>query len=93
MRVIVRFSLDGDHGNLTSALATILKRGGLPKKKRTGTYEGSEDVSISSLKSTLDDFWDKIEGQTEAKLDHFWMYVDKRTTEASRKKSSRQRAT
>jgi hypothetical protein len=80
MRVIIRFSLDGDDGTLTSALKTILKRNHLSHKRRTGTYEGSgTDVDIDSLKIALDSFWDKIKAQEKANLDHFWMYVDKRS--------------
>jgi hypothetical protein len=88
VRVIIRFSLDGDKGGLTTVLGNVLNKGGLPKKKRTGTYEGSHDVSISSLKSMMDSFWDKLEGQKKAKLDHFWMYVDKKTSQTTSKTKS-----
>jgi len=92
MRVIIRFSLDGDDGTLTSALASVLKRNGFPKKSRTGSYEGSDrNVGIDSLRTGLDEFWERIQGQKRAKLDHFWMYVDKRTTARPRKKSSKQK--
>jgi hypothetical protein len=82
MRVIIRFSIDNDHGDLSSKLKSILKRNHLKKQRGTGTYEGSDpDVNIDSLKVALDEFLDKIKEQKEAKLDHFWMYVDKGTSE------------
>ncbi|MGD0859853.1 MAG: hypothetical protein ABR912_11075 [Terracidiphilus sp.] len=92
MRVIIRFSLDGDDGTLTSALNTVLTRNGLTQKTGTGTYEGSSrNVNTASLQSVLNDFWAGITNQNRAKLDHFWMNVDKgfsRTKKKATKKSS-----
>lgn len=93
MRVIIRFSLDKDtdpvtkkHGKVTSRLQSILKRNHLKRQLSTGTYEGSgPNVNIGSLKVALNQFWDKINEQNDAKLDHFWMYVDKGPSEAKEK--------
>jgi hypothetical protein len=56
------------------------------RQQSTGTYAGSgPDVNTASLKIALDEFWDKINGQNIAKLDHFWMCVDKGPSEAKEK--------
>jgi hypothetical protein len=90
MRVIIQFSLDKDtypgtkkHGYLTSKLQSILKKNHLMRQQSTGTYAGSgPDMNTASLKIALNQFWDKINEQNDAKLDHFWMCVDKGPSEA-----------
>lgn len=86
MRAIIRFSLQNDHhpndrkksGYLNSKLSHFLKSKQLIRHPdRTGTYEGSGDtVTIDLLRKTLDEFFEKVEAQKTATIDHFWMYVD-----------------
>jgi hypothetical protein len=94
MRVIIRFSLDGDDGTLTSALNSVLTRNRLTLRTGTGTYEGSSRrVNTASLQSVLNDFWTSVNRQSKVKLDHFWMYVDKAPSgskKKAKKKSIRQ---
>jgi hypothetical protein len=107
MRVIIRFSLENDRhprdpkksGYLTSKLGYFLKSNQLIKHRgRTATYEGSGDnLTIDLLRKALNKFFEKVEGQKTATIDHFWMYVDsgpmlKRGDVQSQPKTTRKKA-
>jgi len=74
MRVIVRFSLDGDDGTLTVALGNILSRYGIARTAATATYEGNIQAGV--LASAMEEFWDCAAQHQGATIDHFWMYSD-----------------
>ena len=77
MRVIVRFSLDGDLGSkLRNQLHGILSGSGLSPGANTATWEG-KGLSEQDVHSAMCKFWDKIQTYSgPGSLDHFWMYVD-----------------
>lgn len=79
MRVVIRFSLNGDSGStLRNALKTILEDKGINWTGRTtATYEG--DVAESAIREALSSFWKRVANfRPPTKLDHFWMYTDRR---------------
>lgn len=80
MRVIVRFSIDGEGNSaLRNKLASILESAGVVRSKKTGTYEG--ELSEATLGSAVASFWETVaEHQNQVPgvgIDHFWMYADK----------------
>jgi hypothetical protein len=78
MRVIIRFSLDNDSRNdLRHAVVRPLINNGITLRDATSTFEGN--VSPAALSGALREFW-QIAGQenwSPARVDHFWMYVDR----------------
>jgi hypothetical protein len=91
VRIIIRFSLDGDDdGALRARLGDILKRNGLTVRKGTGLYEGSiQKVNFVVLGANLAAFWEELNNSSKGKLDHFWMYVDKKKSVQAKKKQER----
>ena len=74
MQTILRFSLDGDDGRLSTTLRKILEGYGF-NRVSTSTYKG--DLSPGEIAKGLNDFWQALEdNKTTASLDHFWMYTD-----------------
>ena len=78
MRVVIRFSLNKDHGSaLRNTLLPILEQRGIAwTGKTTGTYEGYADESDIRLAMTA--FWKAVEASEAGVVDHFWMYVDRK---------------
>jgi hypothetical protein len=78
MRVIIRFSLDGDtNSKLRNKLNAVLKKHGITLRKRTGTYEGI-GIDAFEIEQAMVEFWSKAQTLSPTKIDHFWMYTDKR---------------
>jgi hypothetical protein len=75
MRAIIRFSLNGDNGSLTTTLGNKLIAHGFTKTG-TGKYEHSS-ATVSDIRAASREFWKALSGHTgTASLDHFWMYAD-----------------
>jgi hypothetical protein len=75
MRVIIRFSLNNDHGSaLRNSLANALESHGMVRQANTATYEG--DLDEAEIRSVMRMFWNIASGSTRARIDHFWMYSD-----------------
>ena len=84
VRIIIRFSLDGDHGSpLRNKLVAILKSNNMKLVRRTGSYEPDprkKPVAAHELAQCLAEFWECIRDYPgPGKLDHFWMYADKQS--------------
>jgi hypothetical protein len=78
MRVIIRFSLDDDkNSKLRSKLNAVLRKYGITLRLRTGTYEGI-DIGTVEIEQAMIEFWSKAQTLYPAKIDHFWMYADKK---------------
>ncbi len=78
MRVVIRFSLNKDHGSaLRNTLKAILEqRNIIWTGKTTGTYEGYADEADVRLALTA--FWKAVELSQNGVVDHFWMYTDRK---------------
>jgi hypothetical protein len=82
MRVIIRFSINRDHGSkMRNSLKAILEKHGIrwtgaKSAGKTGTYEG-DDIDEADIQKALRLFWLKAQRIGITHLDHFWMYADK----------------
>jgi hypothetical protein len=77
LRIIIRFSIDNDNGQLTTNLRNLLEGYGITlSPANTATY-GSENIGEPQIAAAMEDFWELIAGyQGNGTLDHFWMYTD-----------------
>jgi hypothetical protein len=78
MRVIIRFSINGDdNGLLTNNLRNHLDAFGITlRPNNTAIYE-TENISEPQLAAAMEEFWELIATpQGNRALDHFWMYTD-----------------
>jgi hypothetical protein len=78
MRAIIRFSINGDNGTLTTKLRRYLENRGFKKlPANTATYEHRRTTE-RKLANTTRQFWRTISGYAgPGHIDHFWMYADK----------------
>ncbi len=73
-RVIIRFSLDGDHGAATTEFRNLLEALGF-SRIGTGSYE-NQHVSGSDLGQVVETIG-LIAQPVSVDLDHLWVYVDR----------------
>lgn len=78
MRVIVRFSVDGEsNGALRNKLTGRLQRAGFVRAQNTATYENA-NINEGDLATSLAGFWRAANNhQGPGRLDHFWLYSDR----------------
>ena len=78
MKVIIRFSLNRDHGSkLRNKLKATLEAGGIEWDASTTATYRNDNISSTILSDTLQQFWLDVNAHCgKAKFDHFWMYCD-----------------
>ena len=88
MRVIIRFSIDGEtNGGVRKALAYRLTNVGI-KNTRTGTWE-HPDIPAANLALAMNGFWKVVAApssvpgaQEGVSIDHVWLYTDSSDSQA-----------
>ncbi|WP_422031157.1 hypothetical protein [Reyranella sp.] len=77
MRVIIRFSVDGEKNSvLRNKLVKSLTDVGFVRGKKTATFEHST-ISAGNLGVALQDFYRLAQTHKgPGTLDHFWLYSD-----------------
>jgi len=78
MRVIIRFSVDGEKNSaLRNKINTVLNNAGFRLRKHTATYE-HKNLQTIDLGRLLRAVWNKAyHHQGPGQIDHFWMYSDR----------------
>ncbi|MHB1021499.1 MAG: hypothetical protein ACYC46_10325 [Acidobacteriaceae bacterium] len=88
MRTIIRFSVDGEKDSrLRNKLKEVLVNSKLTDTHKTATYEGK--TTVKKLAACLQRFWQTVDQhQGSGKIDHFWMYCDKKKSKKVGKTST-----
>ena len=83
-RVIIRFSLDGDHGSSVrnNGISPLLRRAGITRTD-TGTWESRHAnrteaaEQLADVMSLLADPSQVQGASSNIELDHLWIYIDR----------------
>ncbi len=80
MRIIIRYSLDNGPIEPTirnKANKALNSRGIKSVRRKTGVFEAN-DLDLETITLGVAEALTELSKGSKAKLDHFWMYIDKK---------------
>jgi len=90
MSLIIRFSLDGADGNQTKRVGKLLGAQQLATRAGTALYKGIvKKTDYPQLADNLAAFWEHLSLRDAPKLDHFWMYVERKKLSPKKKPATK----